>query len=93
MVEAYPVIELDVSLDLAVDNLAQRNLSATYEVVKVAKVVNRLRKSKEVEYLIPNEVLEYLKRMIQTFAGQAINTSTTKYSSPRCLQISAVTAA
>ena len=29
------------------------------------EVVNRLRKSKEVEYLIQDEVLEYLKRIIQ----------------------------
>ena len=69
VVEAYPVIEFDVSLDLAMDNLAQWNLSTTHEVAEAAKVINRLRKSKEVEYLIPDEVLDYLKRMIQTFAG------------------------
>ena len=69
VVEAHPVNDLDVSLDRTVDNLARRNLSATYEVVEVAKAVNRLRQSKGVEYLISDEILEQLKRMIQTFAG------------------------
>ena len=43
VVEAHPVIDLDVSLERAVDNLTRRNLSTTYEVVEVAKAFNRLR--------------------------------------------------
>ena len=67
--EANPGVDLDVSLDRAVNNLAPRNLSATCELVEAAKAVNSLRQSKGIEYLIPDEVLGHLKRMIQTFAG------------------------
>jgi hypothetical protein len=42
---------------------------ATYELVEVAKAVNRLRQSKGIGYLLPDEVLEHLKRTIQTSAG------------------------
>jgi hypothetical protein len=44
-------------------------MSATCELVEVAKAVNRLRESKRITYLIPEEVLSHLKRTVQTFAG------------------------
>jgi hypothetical protein len=67
--EAHLDLQLDVSLDRVVNNPARRTLSATYELVEVANAVNRLRQSKGIEYLIPDEVLAHLKRTIQTSAG------------------------
>ena len=67
--EAHPGTGLDVSLDRAVRRPARRNLSATCELVEIAKAVNRLRQSRGVEYLIPNEALERLKGTIQILAG------------------------
>jgi asparagine synthetase B (glutamine-hydrolysing) len=67
--EAHLDLHLDASLDRAVNNPARRTLSATSELVEVAKAVNRLRQSKGIEYLIPDEVLAHLKRTIQTSAG------------------------
>ena len=69
MAEAHLDLHLDVSLDRVVKILAWRNLSATYELVEVAKTVNRLRESKGIEYLIPDEVLAHLNRTIHTSAG------------------------
>lgn len=43
--------------------------TSTYELAEVANTVNRLRQSKRIEYLIPDEVLAHLKRTIQTSAG------------------------
>ena len=68
--EAHHSIDIDVSLDRAVNNPARQNLSATYELVEAAKAVDRLRQSKGIEHLIPDEVLGCLKRTAQTFAGQ-----------------------
>ena len=67
--EAHHSSDIDVSLDRAVNHLARQNLSVTCELVDAAKAINRLRQSKGIEYLIPDEVLGYLKRTIQTFAG------------------------
>jgi hypothetical protein len=67
--EAYHSIDIDVSLDRAVNNLARRNLSATYELVEAAEAVNSLRRSKGIEYLILDEVLGHIQRTIQTFIG------------------------
>jgi hypothetical protein len=67
--EAHLNPHLDVSLDRVVNNPARRNLSATYELVEVANAVNRLRQSKGIEYLIPDEVLAHAKRTTQTSAG------------------------
>jgi phosphopantetheine adenylyltransferase len=64
MAEAHLDLHLDASLDRAVNNPARRTLLATSELVKVAKAVNRLRQSKGVEYLILDEVLTHLKRII-----------------------------
>ena len=69
MAQAYHGVDLDVSLDRAVDNLAGRNLSATCELVEAAKAVNTLRQSKGIEYLISDELLGHFKRTIQTLAG------------------------
>jgi hypothetical protein len=69
VVEAHLATDPDISLDWVVDSLARRNLSATCQLVGVAKAVDRLRQSKEVRDLIPDEVLERLKRVIQTLAG------------------------
>ena len=51
--EAHHSIDIDVSLDRAVNNLARQNLSATRELVEAAKAINSLRQSKGIEYLIP----------------------------------------
>ena len=67
--EAHHSFDIDVSLDRAVNNPARRNLSATCELVEAAKAINSLRQSKGIEYLIPYEVLEHMRRTIQTFAG------------------------
>ena len=68
-VEAHASSALDISLERTVHNLARRDVSATCELVEIAKAVNRLRQSSGVEYLIPDEVLEHMKRTIQTLAG------------------------
>lgn len=67
--EAHFDLDLDVSLDRVVRNLAQRTLSATYELVNVANAINELRQSKGIEYLIPDEVLAHLKRTGQISTG------------------------
>lgn len=48
--EAHPATDLDISLDRVVNSFARRNLSATCELVEVAKAVNRLRQSKGPKY-------------------------------------------
>jgi chromosome condensin MukBEF ATPase and DNA-binding subunit MukB len=63
--EAHLDLHLDASLDRAVNNPARRTLSATSELVEVAKAVNRLRQSKGIKYLVP----AHLQRRIQTSAG------------------------
>ena len=68
--EAHPGSALDISLERTVHHhLARRNVSATSELVEIAKAMNRLRQSSGVEYLIPDEVLEHMTRKIQTLAG------------------------
>ena len=68
-VEAHPGSALDISLERTMHNLARQNVSATYDLVEIAKAVNRLRQSSGAEYLIPDEVLEHMTRKIQTLAG------------------------
>jgi hypothetical protein len=52
IMEAHLATNLDISLDRVVDSLARRNPSAACELVGVAKVVNRLRQSKEVRFTL-----------------------------------------
>lgn len=66
--EAHPIVDIDFSLDRAVSSLA-RYTSTPCELVEAAQAVNRLRKSIEIEYLIPDEVLEHLRRTIQSLTG------------------------
>ena len=70
---ALKVVFCDISLERTVHNLARQNVSATYDLVEIAKAVNRLRQSSGVEYLIPDEVLEHMTRFRH---WQAINAST-----------------
>ena len=44
--EAHHSIDIDVSLERAVNNPARQNLSATCELVEAAKAINNLRQSK-----------------------------------------------
>ena len=68
-VGAYPIVNIDVSLDLVVSTLARHNVSAACGLVEAAQAVNRLRESKGIEYLIPDAVLEHLKTTIQSLTG------------------------
>jgi rubrerythrin len=64
--EAYPIVDIDISLDRVESTWAGRNTSTTCELVQA---VNRLRRSKGIEYLIPDEVLRHLQGTIQSLTG------------------------
>ena len=59
--EGHLGIDLDVSIDRAVNNLARQKFSATCELVEAAKAVNKFRQNKGIEYLIPDKVLGHYK--------------------------------
>jgi hypothetical protein len=67
--EACPRVDLDDSLDRATNAMARRNVAAACELVEVSHAVNRLRRSREIQYLIPCEVLRYFKLTVQSLTG------------------------
>jgi hypothetical protein len=76
--EDHDGIGLDASLKRVANSPARQNPSATYGLVEAAKAASRLRQSRRIEYLIPDEILEHLKRTIQNL--QVTNASTTSCS-------------